>query len=197
MVTFDVLTATVHVFSTPHHSTLPQTLREMDLTTLRPFAPGEPQNFAKFLDKVVGLVWSLSDFELWVNFFNRTICAGPSGLWCLRSKYMQYNGCKKILQKWLWCSNCYAMLSCFWHVICVKIWKVHNKILFFNICIIANVQFQMTVLVKYFLQFIESVFSSPMLSAINWQWKGQVVYIHYIYIEPEVVKETRCDEHPV
>lgn len=78
MVTFDVLTATVHVFSTPHHSTLPQTLREMDLTTLRPFAPGEPQNFAKFLDKVVGLVWSLSDFELWVNFFNRTICAGPS-----------------------------------------------------------------------------------------------------------------------
>ncbi|XP_056328785.1 UDP-N-acetylglucosamine transferase subunit ALG13 homolog [Danio aesculapii] len=37
-------------------STLPQTLREMDLTALRPFAPGEPQNFAKFLDKAVGLV---------------------------------------------------------------------------------------------------------------------------------------------
>ncbi|XP_062855875.1 UDP-N-acetylglucosamine transferase subunit ALG13 homolog [Trichomycterus rosablanca] len=37
-------------------STLAQTLREMDLSALLPFLPGQPQNFARFLDKAVGLV---------------------------------------------------------------------------------------------------------------------------------------------
>ncbi|XP_076877366.1 UDP-N-acetylglucosamine transferase subunit ALG13 isoform X2 [Brachyhypopomus gauderio] len=37
-------------------STLLQTLRNMDLSTLVPFLPGQPQNFANFLDKAVGLV---------------------------------------------------------------------------------------------------------------------------------------------
>ncbi|KAG9272640.1 UDP-N-acetylglucosamine transferase subunit ALG13 homolog isoform X1 [Astyanax mexicanus] len=37
-------------------STLPQTLRDMDLSALLPFLPGQPQKFASFLDKAVGLV---------------------------------------------------------------------------------------------------------------------------------------------
>ncbi|XP_066505795.1 UDP-N-acetylglucosamine transferase subunit ALG13 isoform X2 [Hoplias malabaricus] len=37
-------------------STLPQTLRNMDLTALLPFQPGQPQKFARFMDKAVGLV---------------------------------------------------------------------------------------------------------------------------------------------
>ncbi|NXG64628.1 ALG13 transferase, partial [Hemiprocne comata] len=35
-------------------STLVETLRTMDLTTLKPFPPGQPEKFALFLDKVVG-----------------------------------------------------------------------------------------------------------------------------------------------
>ncbi|XP_017581157.1 UDP-N-acetylglucosamine transferase subunit ALG13 homolog [Pygocentrus nattereri] len=37
-------------------STLSQTLRDMDLSTLRPFLRGQPQKFASFMDKAVGLV---------------------------------------------------------------------------------------------------------------------------------------------
>lgn len=37
-------------------STLPQTLRDMDLSALLLFLPGQPQKFASFLDKAVGLV---------------------------------------------------------------------------------------------------------------------------------------------
>ncbi|XP_043112397.1 UDP-N-acetylglucosamine transferase subunit ALG13 homolog [Puntigrus tetrazona] len=37
-------------------STLSQTLRDMDLSALTTFVPGQPQNFASFLDKAVGLV---------------------------------------------------------------------------------------------------------------------------------------------
>ncbi|XP_026137223.1 UDP-N-acetylglucosamine transferase subunit ALG13 homolog isoform X2 [Carassius auratus] len=37
-------------------STLPQTLRDMDLSALTTYAPGQPENFASFLDKAVGLV---------------------------------------------------------------------------------------------------------------------------------------------
>uniref|UniRef100_A0A8C3JEF4 UDP-N-acetylglucosamine transferase subunit ALG13 n=1 Tax=Calidris pygmaea TaxID=425635 RepID=A0A8C3JEF4_9CHAR len=35
-------------------STLVETLQTMDLTTLKPFPPGQPEKFALFLDKVVG-----------------------------------------------------------------------------------------------------------------------------------------------
>ncbi|NXM31612.1 ALG13 transferase, partial [Oxyruncus cristatus] len=35
-------------------STLVETLRLMDLSTLKPFPPGQPEKFALFLDKVVG-----------------------------------------------------------------------------------------------------------------------------------------------
>ncbi|XP_065499377.1 UDP-N-acetylglucosamine transferase subunit ALG13-like [Caloenas nicobarica] len=35
-------------------STLVETLRSMDLSTLKPFPPGQPEKFALFLDKVVG-----------------------------------------------------------------------------------------------------------------------------------------------
>ncbi|XP_074003533.1 UDP-N-acetylglucosamine transferase subunit ALG13-like [Numenius arquata] len=35
-------------------STLVETLETMDLTTLKPFPPGQPEKFALFLDKVVG-----------------------------------------------------------------------------------------------------------------------------------------------
>ncbi|XP_053487490.1 UDP-N-acetylglucosamine transferase subunit ALG13 homolog [Ictalurus furcatus] len=37
-------------------STLAETLRDMDLSTLLPFQPGQPENFAQFLDKAVGFV---------------------------------------------------------------------------------------------------------------------------------------------
>ncbi|XP_016306489.1 UDP-N-acetylglucosamine transferase subunit ALG13 homolog [Sinocyclocheilus anshuiensis] len=37
-------------------SALPQTLRDMDLSALTTYVPGQPQNFANFLDKAVGLV---------------------------------------------------------------------------------------------------------------------------------------------
>uniref|UniRef100_A0A8D0HDQ5 UDP-N-acetylglucosamine transferase subunit ALG13 n=1 Tax=Sphenodon punctatus TaxID=8508 RepID=A0A8D0HDQ5_SPHPU len=36
-------------------STLVKTLQSMDLSALKPFAPGQPEKFATFLDKVVGL----------------------------------------------------------------------------------------------------------------------------------------------
>ncbi|KAJ8351279.1 hypothetical protein SKAU_G00227550 [Synaphobranchus kaupii] len=36
-------------------STLTQTLRTMDLSALTPFLPGQPQNFARFLDQALGL----------------------------------------------------------------------------------------------------------------------------------------------
>ncbi|KAM9269528.1 UDP-N-acetylglucosamine transferase subunit ALG13-like [Cariama cristata] len=35
-------------------STLVETLESMDLSTLKPFPPGQPEKFALFLDKVVG-----------------------------------------------------------------------------------------------------------------------------------------------
>ncbi|NXP55780.1 ALG13 transferase, partial [Heliornis fulica] len=35
--------------------TLVDTLQSMDLSTLKPFPPGQPEKFALFLDKVVGL----------------------------------------------------------------------------------------------------------------------------------------------
>ncbi|KFO83210.1 UDP-N-acetylglucosamine transferase subunit ALG13, partial [Buceros rhinoceros silvestris] len=35
-------------------STLVETLQSMDLSTLKPFPPGQPEKFAFFLDKVVG-----------------------------------------------------------------------------------------------------------------------------------------------
>ncbi|KAM9470033.1 UDP-N-acetylglucosamine transferase subunit ALG13 isoform 2-T2 [Clarias gariepinus] len=35
---------------------LAETLRDMDLSTLMPFQRGQPENFAKFLDKAVGFV---------------------------------------------------------------------------------------------------------------------------------------------
>ncbi|XP_060741438.1 UDP-N-acetylglucosamine transferase subunit ALG13 homolog isoform X1 [Tachysurus vachellii] len=37
-------------------STLAETLRNMDLSTLLPFQRGQPENFAQFLDKAVGFV---------------------------------------------------------------------------------------------------------------------------------------------
>lgn len=40
-------------------STLSQTLKDMDLSSLTTYTPGEPQSFAKFLDKAIGLVWGL------------------------------------------------------------------------------------------------------------------------------------------
>lgn len=43
-------------FLTRYDSTLPQTLRDMDLSALSTYVPGQPQNFANFLDKAVGLV---------------------------------------------------------------------------------------------------------------------------------------------
>ncbi|CAM9442525.1 unnamed protein product [Lampetra fluviatilis] len=42
-----------HLFSCTC-STLVQTLREMDLKTLKPFPPGQPEKFAQFLDEVMG-----------------------------------------------------------------------------------------------------------------------------------------------
>ncbi|NXL03548.1 ALG13 transferase, partial [Mesembrinibis cayennensis] len=36
-------------------STLVETLQSMDLSTLKPFPPGQPEKFALFLDKVVGI----------------------------------------------------------------------------------------------------------------------------------------------
>lgn len=35
-------------------STLTETLRTMDLSVLKPFSPGQPKNFANFLDKALG-----------------------------------------------------------------------------------------------------------------------------------------------
>ncbi|NWS76291.1 ALG13 transferase, partial [Crotophaga sulcirostris] len=35
-------------------STLVETLQSMDLSTLKPFPPGQPEKFALFLDEVVG-----------------------------------------------------------------------------------------------------------------------------------------------
>ncbi|XP_051506020.1 UDP-N-acetylglucosamine transferase subunit ALG13 homolog, partial [Myxocyprinus asiaticus] len=35
---------------------LPQTLREIDLSALTTYVPGQPQKFANFLDKTIGLV---------------------------------------------------------------------------------------------------------------------------------------------
>ncbi|KAI5630086.1 hypothetical protein C0J50_7811, partial [Silurus asotus] len=37
-------------------STLAETLRDMNLSTLLPFQSGQPENFAQFLDKAVGFV---------------------------------------------------------------------------------------------------------------------------------------------
>ncbi|XP_055034415.2 UDP-N-acetylglucosamine transferase subunit ALG13 [Misgurnus anguillicaudatus] len=37
-------------------STLPQTLKDMDLASLTTYMPGEPQKFGNFLDKAMGLV---------------------------------------------------------------------------------------------------------------------------------------------
>ncbi|XP_030622123.1 UDP-N-acetylglucosamine transferase subunit ALG13 homolog [Chanos chanos] len=37
-------------------STLTQTLKTMDLSVLKTFLPGQPQNFANFLNKVTGLI---------------------------------------------------------------------------------------------------------------------------------------------
>lgn len=39
-----------------HFSTLPQMLRDMNLSALLPFLPGQPQKFATFMDKAIGLV---------------------------------------------------------------------------------------------------------------------------------------------
>ncbi|XP_028272109.1 UDP-N-acetylglucosamine transferase subunit ALG13 homolog [Parambassis ranga] len=36
-------------------STLTETLRTMDLSVLQPFLPGQPKNFADFLDRVLGV----------------------------------------------------------------------------------------------------------------------------------------------
>ncbi|XP_034398808.1 UDP-N-acetylglucosamine transferase subunit ALG13 homolog isoform X2 [Cyclopterus lumpus] len=36
-------------------STLTETLRTMDLSVLQPFLPGQPKNFANFLDKAFGV----------------------------------------------------------------------------------------------------------------------------------------------
>ncbi|XP_063046695.1 UDP-N-acetylglucosamine transferase subunit ALG13 homolog [Engraulis encrasicolus] len=36
-------------------STLTETLKSMDFSTLTPFLPGQPQSFAKFLDKALGV----------------------------------------------------------------------------------------------------------------------------------------------
>ncbi|XP_069550514.1 UDP-N-acetylglucosamine transferase subunit ALG13 [Brachyistius frenatus] len=36
-------------------STLTETLKTMDLSVLQPFLPGQPQNFANFLDKALGI----------------------------------------------------------------------------------------------------------------------------------------------
>ncbi|KAM6923608.1 UDP-N-acetylglucosamine transferase subunit ALG13 [Xenentodon cancila] len=36
-------------------STLTEILRNMDLSALQPFPPGQPKNFANFLDKVLGI----------------------------------------------------------------------------------------------------------------------------------------------
>lgn len=36
-------------------STLTETLRSMDISVLLPFVPGQPQNFAHFLDKALGV----------------------------------------------------------------------------------------------------------------------------------------------
>ncbi|XP_053179435.1 UDP-N-acetylglucosamine transferase subunit ALG13 homolog isoform X1 [Scomber japonicus] len=36
-------------------STLTETLRTMDLSLLQPFPPGQPKNFANFLDKALGI----------------------------------------------------------------------------------------------------------------------------------------------
>lgn len=38
-------------------STLTETLRTMDLSVLQPFLPGQPKNFANFLDKALGVRW--------------------------------------------------------------------------------------------------------------------------------------------
>ncbi|NXX91698.1 ALG13 transferase, partial [Centropus bengalensis] len=35
-------------------STLVETLKSMDLSTLKPFPPGQPEKFALFLDEVIG-----------------------------------------------------------------------------------------------------------------------------------------------
>lgn len=43
-------------FPLSHSSTLTETLRNMDLSTLLPFQRGQPENFAQFLDKAVGFV---------------------------------------------------------------------------------------------------------------------------------------------
>ncbi|XP_009980599.1 PREDICTED: UDP-N-acetylglucosamine transferase subunit ALG13 homolog [Tauraco erythrolophus] len=42
-----------HVFCC-NCSTLVETLQSMDLSTLKPFPPGQPEKFALFLDKVFG-----------------------------------------------------------------------------------------------------------------------------------------------
>lgn len=38
-------------------STLTETLKTMDFSTLTPFLPGQPENFAKFLDRALGIAW--------------------------------------------------------------------------------------------------------------------------------------------
>lgn len=41
-------------------STLTETLRTMDLSLLQPFPPGQPKNFANFLDKAIGIQWNFN-----------------------------------------------------------------------------------------------------------------------------------------
>ncbi|XP_077466473.1 UDP-N-acetylglucosamine transferase subunit ALG13 isoform X2 [Stigmatopora argus] len=36
-------------------NTLTETLRSMDLSVLKPFVPGQPEKFANFMDKALGL----------------------------------------------------------------------------------------------------------------------------------------------
>lgn len=49
---------TITVFSLLNiFSTLTDTLRTMDLSVLLPFLPGQPKNFANFLDKALGVQW--------------------------------------------------------------------------------------------------------------------------------------------
>lgn len=43
------------IFAFCFYSTLVETLQSMDLSALKPFPPGQPEKFASFLDKVLGL----------------------------------------------------------------------------------------------------------------------------------------------
>ncbi|XP_054070731.1 putative bifunctional UDP-N-acetylglucosamine transferase and deubiquitinase ALG13 [Rissa tridactyla] len=52
-------------------STLVETLQSMDLSTLKPFPPGQPEKFALFLDKVVGLRHLTAGAPLATTFWGR------------------------------------------------------------------------------------------------------------------------------